>query len=417
MSRYSLAHLADHVLLRDLGALVALDRATTADLLAHLAEVDARKLYLPAGYASLFAWCVGELGFSEDCAWKRIQSARAAREFPQVLGAVSDGRLHLSAVVLLAPHLTRENAAELLAVTERRSKREIEELLAARFPRPDVPALIRPIVPDLTTLEPAPGQVAGDLAGEQSRLSFAAPVEHREARPGPDRVEAAPACARVVPLSSQRYAWQLTATQQMQDDLQRAKELLGHAVPGGDMTQILARALRVLVRQEERRKCAATDRPHRARTSKNPRHIPAHVRREVWRRDGGRCTFVGESGHRCEARSRLEFDHIEPVARGGQTTVANLRLRCRAHNQFAAERAFGKGFMDAKRRQPQYGALAEREMTEDVISALRTLGVTAAEARRIASLPDVRTGATLEGRILRAVQQLGPPSARRIAPA
>jgi len=72
MSRYSLTHLADHVLLRDLGELVALDRATTADLLAHLAEVDARKLYLPAGYPSMYAWCVGELGFSEDCAWKRI---------------------------------------------------------------------------------------------------------------------------------------------------------------------------------------------------------------------------------------------------------------------------------------------------------------------------------------------------------
>jgi len=82
MSRYSLTHLADHILLRDLGALVALDRATTADLLAHLAEVDARKLYLPAGYPSMHAWCVGELHVSERTAFKRIRAARVARQFP-----------------------------------------------------------------------------------------------------------------------------------------------------------------------------------------------------------------------------------------------------------------------------------------------------------------------------------------------
>jgi len=204
----------------------------------------------------------------------------------------------------------------------------------------------------------------------------------------------------------------------MQDDLQRAQELLGHAVPGGDMMQILARALRVLVQQEEKRKSAATGRPHRARASNNTRHIPAHVRREVWRRDGGRCTFVGEAGHRCEERSRLEFDHVEPVARGGQTTVANLRLRCRAHNQFAAERAFGKGFMDAKRRSSQGVIDAEEAaLHRDVISSLRKLGCSIDEARRIAERPEVRCARSLDARILRAVQQLGPPSARRIAPA
>src|SRR3972149_4403706 len=113
VSTYFLSHLSDHTLLRDLASLVARDRATTARLLAHLAEVDARKLYLPAAYPSLYAYCVGELGLCEQAAFKRIRAARTARQFPTIFAAVADGRLHLSAVLLLAPYLTPDNAAGL----------------------------------------------------------------------------------------------------------------------------------------------------------------------------------------------------------------------------------------------------------------------------------------------------------------
>ena len=102
MTSYLLSHLADHVLLRDLKVLVSQDRATTAALLAHLAEVDERKLYLPAAHPSMFSYCVHELRMSEDAAYKRIQAARAAREFPAIFAAIADGRLHLSAVIRLA---------------------------------------------------------------------------------------------------------------------------------------------------------------------------------------------------------------------------------------------------------------------------------------------------------------------------
>ena len=77
--------------------------------------------------------------------------------------------------------------------------------------------------------------------------------------------------------------------------------------------------------------------------------VPARVKRQVWQRDGGQCTFVGESGQHSAARSRLEYDHVVEAARGGEATVPNLRLRCRAHNPFAAECAFGAGFMHAMR--------------------------------------------------------------------
>jgi 5-methylcytosine-specific restriction endonuclease McrA len=73
------------------------------------------------------------------------------------------------------------------------------------------------------------------------------------------------------------------------------------------------------------------------------------VKREVWKRDGGQCTFVGRDGHRCGERRFLEFDHVQPVALGGNATVDDLRLRCRVHNQYEAERVFGTEFMTEKR--------------------------------------------------------------------
>lgn len=133
------------------------------------------------------------------------------------------------------------------------------------------------------------------------------------------------------------------------DKLRRAQELLGHAIPRSDLAQVLDRALDALIEKIERRRFGATDRPRLARPSQCPRHIPASVRRAVTARDGGQCTFMSGNGRRCEERGDLEYDHVKPVAKGGETTVANLRLRCHAHNQLEAERAFGAGFMAEKR--------------------------------------------------------------------
>jgi len=133
------------------------------------------------------------------------------------------------------------------------------------------------------------------------------------------------------------------------EKLQHARELLGHAVPSGDLAQLLDRALDALNEKLERQKFAKTERPRPCRRSDDARHIPASVKRAVWQRDGGQCTFVSENGHRCEARTRLEYDHVKAVAQGGHATVKGLRLHCRAHNQLEAERAFGRDFMDAKR--------------------------------------------------------------------
>jgi 5-methylcytosine-specific restriction endonuclease McrA len=180
----------------------------------------------------------------------------------------------------------------------------------------------------------------------------------------------------VTPLSPERFALQLTMSQETHDKLRYAQALLGHALPAGDIPQVLDRALDALIHALEKRKFAASSRTRTGgrRGMPNERQVPAAVRRAVWQRDGGRCTFTSDQGHRCESRTRLEYDHVTPVARGGLSTAANLRLRCRGHNQLAAERAYGAGFMEHKReeaRRRRDRACAEARAREDVRGATR----------------------------------------------
>jgi 5-methylcytosine-specific restriction endonuclease McrA len=440
MQGYSLTHLPDHELLRDLAALVARDRSTTAALLAHLAEVDERRLHLPAAYPSLHAYCVGELHMSADAAAKRIHAARAARRFPALLAAVADGRLHLSAVVLLAPHLSPGNAGDLIVAATHRTKDAIEQMLASRFPRPDVPMILAAVAPASAGSQHAPGHVGSDISQQVAGLLVADEAQH-----APQHVGVGEPRAKLAPLSPGRYALQVTVSQATHDKLRYAQALLGHAVPTGDVAQVLDPALDALVAQLERRRFAQSSRsrPRRSRargSNADSRRVPAGVRREVWQRDGGQCTYVSEQGHRCESRTHLEFDHAEPFARGGATTMANLRLRCRAHNQYAAEQAFGSAFMEGRREAARAARAAARksteaaavraaqgreraarkstrEVAEEVVPYLRSLGVRPPLARELAAAAaEALPAASLEDRIRHAVRTLAPRGTRREFP-
>jgi hypothetical protein len=145
MHAYFLGRVSDGALEQELTGLVARDRETLARLLSHIAEFDLRKLFAPAGYPSMHAYCVGALRFSGDEAYKRIQAARAARSCPAIYDAIAEGRLHLAAVVMLAPKLDSGNAEELLAAATHKTRNKIAELLAERFPQADVPVVVRAI--------------------------------------------------------------------------------------------------------------------------------------------------------------------------------------------------------------------------------------------------------------------------------
>jgi hypothetical protein len=434
MPTYSLSHLSDGDLLRRLAALVAQDRATTVELVAHIAEVDERKLFLPKGHPCMYDYCVRELHLSHDAALKRIRAGRTARQFPAIFEALAEGRLHLTAVVLLTRHLTAENAAELLPAAEHRSKGEIVQLLAERFPQPDLPTRLEAVAPQA----PADGPVVPEPLNQP-------PGGVRQSPLVPEPVTSTAPWPKVAPLSAGRYALQVTIGQGTHDTLRYAQALLGHAVPSGDLAEVLDRALEALVAQLEKQKFAATRRPRPQRSSADPRHIPAHVKRTVWERDGGQCSFVSEAGQRCTARARLEFDHVDPVARGGEATVEGIRLRCRAHNQYEAECVFGAGFMSDKRAEAAaargraaearaktraaeaearahataeraQAAAAEQDPERSVVPWLRQLKIRPDDARRAAAYCESIPDAPLEQRVKMALGYLASSRGRVVKP-
>src|SRR6267142_6511591 len=146
--------LSDHDLLDRIAALAGKERETSAELVAHLAALDARpSLYAAQGLGSLFGYCTQVLQLSEDAACNRIDAARACRRFPVILDHLASGALSLTTVRLLRPHLTPENYEAVLAEASGRSRQDILELLARLAPRPDVPSSVRKL-PSATAATP-----------------------------------------------------------------------------------------------------------------------------------------------------------------------------------------------------------------------------------------------------------------------
>jgi len=390
----ALATVPDDELLERLGALVQGARRTEADLLAHIGEVDRRRLYARAAAPSMFVYCTDVLHLSEAEAYLRIAAARAARRHPQLLVMLGDGRLHLSAIAKLAPHLTPENCDALLHRATHASKRRIEELVAEIAPRPDVPSLLRRL-PERDVRRPAPDQwpstqpavtpqpegvaAAGIRLRDGAELrpgGVAAPVSARanEAlepvptlapsrvdRVGPTRGSTRPV---VEPLAPSRYKVQFTASSELRDKLERLQALLLAELPDADLAAVIDRAVTQTLQRLEARRYARTRSPRAAAAGAAPasatsgrqippagRHIPAAVRRAVFQRDGGRCHYRDDAGRRCPERHRLEYHHVHPFAMGGGHTADNVRLMCRTHNLYLAEHDYGRVAM-ATYREP-----------------------------------------------------------------
>jgi 5-methylcytosine-specific restriction endonuclease McrA len=395
MQSFSFSHVADGVLVQSVRDDVASGRLATARLLAKLAEIDFRRLYLPLACSSMHVFCVRELGFSEQKAFKWIQVARAGRRFPVLFQAILDGRLRKSAVVVLAPHLTEENAEGLLAEAAGKTVSELERLVAGESKKAQ-----RSIPESALPTEPEGSELSLRIVGSDSDEGAAGGLA--------GSAEADPSLT--VPTS---HTLQIKLDGEAQELLRYAQALLGHADPTRDPSQLFSRALKALVADLEKRKFGACTRRragHRE-ASRTSRHIPVQVRHEVWVRDQGRCTFVSLEGKRCDSQKLLEYDHAEPVARGGGSTVSNLRLRCRGHNQYEAERAFGPEFMKQKREQAKSerhrAAEAPKAFDGEVVRCLRRLGLRADEAQEAAANSGVRPDERLEERVRAALQWFG----------
>ncbi|MPY86824.1 MAG: hypothetical protein GEU99_02785 [Luteitalea sp.] len=389
----SFDQLSDHDLLREVARLAAREREATACLIASLASLDRRRLYLAEGHGSLFGYGTQALHLSEAAAYKRITVARAVQRFPMILDRLAEGTVSLATVSLLAAHLTVENHLALLDEVRHRSKREVEEVVARLQPRADVPSTVRrlptpksppppppppptaagrttesPVMrADTTLVEPPPSPASTSSPATPDRtcspiVDASAMADTRAA--GAYCGQAANAhSGTVTPLAPARYKLTVTIGEETYEKLRAAQDLLRHIIPNGDLAVLLDRALTVLLREVAKTKLAATDTPRAGRAlAPGSRHIPATVKRVVWERDSGQCAFVSSGGHRCAERGQLEFHHVVPYANGGDASVENLELRCKRHNAHEAERDFGPwSTAHVREARPVYASRSQAE--------------------------------------------------------
>ena len=255
---------------------------------------------------------------------------------------LDDGRLHLSGIAVLAPHLTDTNCEELLARATHKTKRELLVLVAEIAPKPDVAPSIRKL--------PKPRHKPASehrTSGAESTPFRKSPALELEPAPAPESTNRRPV---VEPLAPSRYRVQFTASAELHDKLQRLAALM----PGADLASMLEASVTEKLERLEAKRLGKVKNPGKkledADTAPGGRGIPAPVRRFVWARDRGQCTFEGSDGRRCPERRELQFHHDEPYGLGGDRSAANVRLLCRVHNLYMAEMDYGKDKTERYRR-------------------------------------------------------------------
>ena len=283
-----------------------------------LQEIERKRLHLEWGFSSLHQFCVEALGYSEGSAARRVQASRLLRDVPEVKAKLEEGTLSLSVAAQaqsffyreskMARSYTLENKRELLEKLDHKTSRETEVELLKLSPQ----------------------------ALPQERLRQVTP-EHQELR--------------------------VILDAEMIQALEDFKTLASHQLPNGTHQEVLRLALRTAAETLRKKKLGA-DRKLQASTPpslvhnvtptsvpsrfsgprRGSRFISGAAKRAVWERDGGACGYIDPvTNRRCGSKARLEFDHHPiPFARGGESTPGNLRLLCRSHNAYGAEKIFGK---------------------------------------------------------------------------
>ena len=332
----NLENLSDKELLARTHEVIHEERKMTVKVLWHLRELERRQVFAARGFASLFDFCVQALGFSEGAASRRIRAMRLTREVPGVAKAIQSGQASLTTVSYLQSFLqqerklrqkayTAEEKEALLKAIENKTKTQCEKFFYSISP-------------------------ASALPRERARV-----------------------------ISEELTELRFHADQELMNKLERVRGLLAHKVPGASYGELFHRmadiALAELDPMERMRArgnavgasevkaeeappaeagAVSTSPENEApcqieperRVPQDWRYIPVALRRFIWKRDQGKCTYVDpDTGRACTSRYGIEFDHTLPLAQGGTTCAENLRLLCRAHNVYEATQSFGTDVM------------------------------------------------------------------------
>jgi hypothetical protein len=347
-----------------LSSLLRNEQRAMADFLVALSDFDQRKLWRDLGHASLFSYLRRELGLSAGAAQYRKTAAELIQVFPQVESALRDGRLCLSSVVEVSKVLTPANCAEVLPRFFGLSRREAEFVAASirpatvapqrevvTMPR-SAPALtLSAAAPAPSSEMPTPNATAFRPAETPppNATPVSQPVASRALASAAGEPRAVPARDAAKPLDAASARLHVTVSRRFLDKLAAVRDALSHSHPGASTEELLEAGLDLLLDRRAKRNGLVAKPRNAARPSKTDA-VPAPVKREVWKRAGGRCEWKLHSGERCGSTTRLEYDHITPRAHGGPSTIDNVRLACREHNLLAARQVFGDPWMDRFRR-------------------------------------------------------------------
>jgi len=345
----SIRALSDGDLVARLDDLARRERLTTLEILFHLAEVDRRRLWRDLEYHSMFEYCTRRLRYSEGATLRRLRVARLIARYPDVHDRIRDGRLSLCAVSKIAPAVLDDGRADLLAAVEGKRLDQVDAIVAThRNPERPVRESIRLLCVERRAARPPAPPV----------LAPPAKADGAEASPEPPRALPAPPASPPAQRTTIERVFRLqfgidadTMTMFSRVQSIAATRARRHV----DLSELFAILCDTYLRRHdpvrraqaragaERSTPVTESQPGApAATLRRRRDVPQAVRDAVFRRDGGRCTFVDAAGHRCEATLHLHLDHVRPFALGGTNDAENLRLMCPAHNRLLAERTYGK---------------------------------------------------------------------------
>jgi hypothetical protein len=360
-----------------LAALLQDEHTALAEFLSALAEFDRHRAWSELGYTSLFVFLHRELRLSKGAAQYRKTAAELVQRVPEIVEPIRDGRLCLSVVVELARVLTPENQREILARFFHLSRQEAMEVVAELSPRPAPPlrqvtTAVRaspPEMPFASAVAARPAAPATEAPREAVPAEFVTHVPWLDRCPDPrgrladlpDANSAAlssgslPQPRRERPVveavTAELRRLHMTVPRRLLEKLAAARDALSHSMPNATDDEILEAGLDLLLAQHAKRK-GLVEKPRKVPPLSKGDAIPAHVRREVWLRAGGRCECKLDSGEICGSTYKLELDHFPiPKARGGPATIENVRVACRPHNVGTAREMFGNALMDRYTRE------------------------------------------------------------------
>jgi 5-methylcytosine-specific restriction endonuclease McrA len=330
-----------------LADLLRRERSAMSEFLVLLADFDRRRLWQDLGYASLFSFLHRELGLSKGAAHYRKTAAELVQRFPGVVEPLRDGRLCITSIVELAKVLSPENRDEVIPRFFHCSKREAAEVAAAIRPNEAPPRREVVTVPLRTAGPVALVQTVEPEMASRAEVVDAGQVAVQPVEPPHANFPTLPQKGRELtePLTADLRRLHVTVSRRFVEKLEAARAALSHTHAAVSAEEILEAGLDLLLARGARNK-GRVEKPLASSRPARSEHLPARVKREVWKRDGGRCQWPLESGGICGSTLRLEFDHVIPRARAGPSTIENTRLLCRFHNQLAARQIYGDEWMD-----------------------------------------------------------------------